>query len=110
MGNSGSAFENHFKLPKSAFAFNNEYAFWSFSKLSQLVDQWYSHRIKIVKKEWGNFEDFAIKTQKSMEKEFDYMVKKNRLIALKHITNYVAKLEYRKWFLASELIDEVSKK
>jgi dipeptidase len=89
---------------------NSKYAFHYYSKLSQLVDQKYRSRIKTAKKEWENFEDYAIKTQNNMEKEFDYIVKKNKYIALKHITNYVYKLEYRKWFLASELIGEVSKK
>jgi dipeptidase len=109
-GNSETAFSNHFKYPRSIFSFNPEYAYCYFSRLSTLINQRYIYRYKIARKEWENFEDYALKIQRKMEKEFDYMVKKNKYIALKHISNYVYKMEYRKWFLASELIGEVSKK
>ncbi|MGE5340748.1 MAG: C69 family dipeptidase [Candidatus Omnitrophota bacterium] len=109
-GNSETALKNHFKYPKAVFAFNMEYAFWYYLKLTQEIDRSYRTRIKVARKEWENFEDYAVKMQRKMEKEFDYMVKTNKHVALKHITNYVEKLEYRKWFLATELVSKTSSK
>jgi dipeptidase len=96
--------ELHFKPPKTLFTFNPEYAFWYFVKLSMNVDRQYRTRIKMVRKEWRNFENYALKMRKKMEKDFGSLVKRNRFIAQKLINNYVAKLEYRRWFLVSELL------
>jgi dipeptidase len=97
-GNSDTALQNHFNLPPSFSKFNPNYAFCIFAKLSYLVG-----------KEWRNFENYIMKRQKKMEEEFEYLVRKNKYIALKIITNYIKRWEYRKWFLASELIDEMEK-
>ena len=88
---------------------NTNYAFWNFAKLSELVDQDYKNRIKLVRKEWRNFENYSIKNLKKKEKEFLYLLKKNRNIALKIITNHIHNLEYRKWFLTAELIKTMEK-
>jgi len=106
-GNSETALENHFNPPPSFTKFNPNYAFWNFAKLSDLVDQNYRARIKIARKEWRNLENYIMKTHKKMEEEFKYLVKKNKFVALKIITNYIERWEYRKWFLASELIGEM---
>lgn len=108
-GNSETALQNHFKVSPSVPKFNTNYAFRSFAKLSDLVDQKYRLRIKIARKEWRNYENYIMKTLKKMEKEFKYLFKKNKFIALKIITNYIKRWEYRKWFLASELIEEMEK-
>ncbi|UCH97218.1 MAG: C69 family dipeptidase [Candidatus Aminicenantes bacterium] len=108
-GNSENALQMHFKQPPSFSQFNPDYAFWSFAKLSRLVDRNYRPRIKIARKEWRNFENFVMKRLRKMEKEFDYLVRKDKHIALKIITNYIGNWEYRKWFLASELISEMEK-
>jgi hypothetical protein len=50
-----------------------------------------------------------MKRLKKMEEEFEYLVRKNKYIALNIITNYIKRWEYRKWFLASELIGEMEK-
>ncbi len=109
-GSSDTALQTHFNQPEDFFKFNPDYAYWNFSKLSELVDGNYKSHIKIVRKEWKNFENYATKRLKKMEKEFVYLLKKNRNIAVKIITNFIHKLEYRKWFLASELIDQLGKK
>jgi len=108
-GNSENALQNHFNQNPSFSKFNPNYAFWNFAKLSDLVDQNYRPRIKIARKEWRNFENYIMKTQKKMEEEFKYLLKKNKPVALKIITNYIKRWEYRKWFLASELIGEMEK-
>lgn len=84
-------------------------AFFSFSKLSQLVDQNYRIRIKYVRREWRNYENYLIKIRKKMEREFLYLLRNNRNVALKIITNYVRKWEYRKWFQATQLISGIEK-
>jgi dipeptidase len=109
-GSSDTALQTHFNQPENFFKFNPDYAYWNFSKLSELVDGNYKSHIKIVRKEWKNFENYAIKRLKKMEKEFVYLLEKNRNIAVNIITNFIHKLEYRKWFLASELIDQLEKK
>ncbi len=105
--NSETALEDHFKQPPSFSKSHSNYAFPVFAKLSNLVDQDYRSRIRIARKEWRNFENYIMNPTPKMEKEFNYLVKKNKSLALKIITNYVHKWEYRKWFLASELIEEM---
>ncbi len=109
LGDSEVALKSHFNKPPSFFKFNPDYAFWNFAKLSDLVDQQYKNRIKFTRKEWGNFENYLIKRQKKKEKEFLYLLEKDKNIALNIITNYVHELEYRKWFLSVELIDRIKK-
>ena len=109
-GSSDTALQSHFNQPKAFFKFNPDYAYWNFSKLSELVDGNYKSHIKIVRKEWKNFENYATKRLKKMEKEFVYLLEKDRDIAVKIITNFIHKLEYRKWFVASELIDKLERK
>lgn len=108
-GNSETALLSHFKPPKTLFTFNPRYAYWSYAKLSQLVEQGYRERFKLTRKEWRNFENYVLKMRRKMEKEFKYLMKINKHITIKLITNYVHKLEYRKWFKASELISEMNK-
>lgn len=107
--NSETALQNHFQISPSFSKFNPNYAFWSFAKLSVLVDQNYRLRIKIARKEWRNYENYIMKALKKMEKESRYLIRKNKFIALKIITNYIKKWEYQKWFLASKLIGEMVK-
>lgn len=108
-GNSKNAINNHFKKASVFLKSNTSYAFWGFAKLSELVDQDYKNRIKLVRKEWRNFENYSIKNLKKKEKEFLYLFKKNKNIALKIITNHIHNLEYRKWFLTTELIKTMEK-
>ncbi len=86
-----------------------EKAFYTFSKLSDLVDTDYKNRIKKIRKQWRSFEKYAIKQIKKKRKEFTYILKQNKLIAKKIISNFIHNLEYKKWFLATELIKEFSK-
>ncbi len=81
-------------------------AFVYFSELSRLVDQKYGERIKKTKKKWRSFEKYAIKQIYKRRKEFIYILKKNPLVGKKIITNFIHSLEYRKWFLTTELIGE----
>ncbi len=108
-GNSESVLPEHIPQPASFFRYSPEYAFWSYTRLSHKVEASYRTSIKIVRKEWQNFENYLMKMQKKKEKEFTYFLKKNKRIALKLIANYVAELEYRKWFLANELIEQLKK-
>jgi dipeptidase len=108
-GNSETALLSHFTPPDTLFTFNTRYAYWSYARLSQLVEQSYRARFKITRKEWRNFENYVLKMRRKMEKEFNYLMKINKHITIKLITNYVHKLEYRKWFKAAELISEMNK-
>jgi len=101
------ALQNHFTWPKSFLKFDPGYAFWNFAKLSELVDRDYKNRIKYTRKEWINFENYLFKSLKKREKEFQYMLEKERNIAVNFITNYVHQLEYRKWFLTTQLISRI---
>jgi len=108
-GNSRFALKKHFKRPPSFLTPNPAYAFWSYHRLSLLVHRNYHLYRKISDKEWQNYENYLLKMQSKTEKELGYMVKKNKNIAQKLITNFVHRWEYRKWFLASELIDQLVK-
>ena len=63
-------------------------------------------RIEKTQKVWRNFEDFLFGDLKDHEKEFIFLLKNNRALARKIIDNYIHGLEYRKWFLAAELLKE----
>jgi len=107
-GSSTDALETHFSKAKPFFKFDPNYAFCQYAKLSDLVDQDYRNRIKKTRKEWRNFENYVLKNIRKKEKEFNFLYKRNPTIARKIITNYIHNLEYRKWYLATELIREIT--
>ncbi|MBN2399056.1 MAG: C69 family dipeptidase [Candidatus Aminicenantes bacterium] len=103
---SGNALKNHFTtVPLLAFE-DPKLAFNTFAKLSEMVDKQYKNRIEKTLKLWRNHEDFLFKGVKDHEKEFTYLLKTNKALAQKIIDNYISELEYRKWFLALELLRE----
>ncbi|MCP5054664.1 MAG: dipeptidase [bacterium] len=108
-GNPETALNDHLKPSPDIFRVDSRYAYWNFARLSELVDRDFRSHIKIARKEWRNFENYLLKTRKKREKEFDYFIKKDKHIAIKLITNYVWNLEYRKWFLTSDLIEQLTK-
>jgi dipeptidase len=108
-GESKTSWLNKISQPDPKFRDHPHFAYWEFQKLAGLVDQNYRAHIKMARKEWRNFENYALKRQKKIEKEFTYFLKKNKHVALKLITNYVRSLEYRKWFHASDLIERLQK-
>ncbi len=105
----GTEVKNYSQKPQSSVTLTPDYAYWHYAKLSDLVDRDYKSHIKPVIKEWENFEDYALKSLKKMEKEFDYLLKTDKYIAEKIITNYIHRLEYRKWFLTIQLIKQLEK-
>jgi len=106
-GNSEDALATHFIKPKTFFKSSPEFAFCCFARLSELVDANYKDRIKSARKIWNNYENFVLKNIQKKEREFNYLYKRNRIIALNMITNYVHDQEYRKWFSADELIRDI---
>lgn len=105
-GNAENALRNHFAANAGQLGDNHDEAFWSYAKLSEVVDRLYRNRIDKVQKVWRNYENFAFKDLRNREKEFVYLLETNKTVAMKIITNYVHNLEYRKWFLTSELLNE----
>ena len=105
-GSAETALRNHFNPGSWQLGDNHDEAFWNFAKLSELVDRLYRNRIEKVQKVWRNFENFAFKDLKNREKEFAYLLETNKTVAMKIITNYIHNLEYRRWFLAMELLNE----
>lgn len=104
---SGSAWKNHFSpLPAQAFEDPN-LAFTTYARLSEAVDRQYRGRIDKVQKIWRNFEEFLFEDLKDHEKEFAFLLKRDRSLARRIIDNYIHGLEYRKWFLAAELLKEM---
>lgn len=106
-GDSQTALQTHFDRSEALLKFDPAYAFWNFAKLSELVDRDYKDRIKFTRKEWKNFENYLLKSQRKKEKEFLYLLEKEKRIALYFITNYVHQLEYQKWFITTELISRI---
>lgn len=102
----GNALKNHFTpLPPQTLEDPN-LAFNTFAKLSEMVDRQYKTRIEKTLKLWRNHEDFLFKDVKDHETEFTYLLKSNKSLAQKLIDNYIKTLEYRKWFLALEMLRE----
>lgn len=93
----------------NANSLTEQHAYWYYAKLSDLVDRDYRYRIRGVRKEWRNFENYALKRVRKMEKEFKHLAKINSHIAVKIITNFIHTLEYRKWILAADLIQRLEK-
>jgi dipeptidase len=104
--NAADALKNHFSpLPAQALE-NPDLAFNTYARLSEMVDKQYKTRIDKTLKLWRNHEDFLFKDMKDHEEEFLYLLKTNKAAAQKIIDNYLQGLEYRKWFLALELLRE----
>jgi dipeptidase len=102
-----SALKNHFSpLPAQALE-DSGHAFNTFAKVSETVDRQYKDRIEKTQKVWRNFEDFLFGDVKDHEKEFAFLLKNNKTLARKIIDNYIHGVEYRKWFLAAELLKEM---
>lgn len=107
--NADSALKNHFSpLPAQAFE-DAGHAFNTYAKVSDVVDKQYKERIEKTQKVWRNFEDFLFGDLKDHEKEFTFLLKSNNALARRIIDNYIHGLEYRKWFLAAELLKEFRK-
>ncbi len=109
VGDTRTALKDHFTKSASYLNRNTDYAFWAYARLSERVDLDYRQRIRFTQKEWKNFENFLLKSREKKEKEFLYLLEKDKNIALKIITNYVHQIEYRKWFITSELLERIKK-
>lgn len=104
---SDSAWKNHFTpIPTQAFEDPN-LSFTTYSRLSEAVDRQYRAHIDKVQKNWRNFEEFLFDDLKDHEKEFSFLLQSDRGLARRIIDNYIHGLEYRKWFLAQELLKEI---
>jgi dipeptidase len=99
-----NAWRSHFSpLPPQVFD-DAGLSFNTYAKLSEAVDRQYRDRIEKVQKVWRNFEEFLFDDLRGREKEFSFLLKGNRGLARHIIDNYVRSLEYRKWFMAAELL------
>lgn len=106
LNNASDALKNHFSpLPAQALE-NPDLAFNTYARLSEMVDKQYRTRIEKTRKLWRNHENFLFKDVKDHENEFVFLLKTNKTMAQKIIDNYCHGLEYRKWFLALELLKE----
>ena len=84
LDNSGNALKNHFvPLPLQVFEDPN-LAFNTYARLSEMVDKQYKARIEKTLKLWRNHEDFLFKDVKDHEKEFIYLLKTNKTVALEN--------------------------
>jgi dipeptidase len=106
LSNPAEALKSHFSpLPAQALE-DSGLAFNTFARLSEMVDKQYKARIEKTQKLWRNHEDFLFRDVKDHEEEFVYLLKTNKAVAQKIIANYFHNLEYRRWFLALELLRE----
>jgi len=102
-----NAWRSHF-MPLQPQVFEDaSLAFNTYARLSEVVDRQYRNRIEKVQKVWRNFEESLFDDLKGREKEFTFLLKSNRNLARHIIDNYIHGLEYRKWFLAAELLKEM---
>ena len=108
-GEAATALASHFLPSIPPVDGKGNRAFVAFARLAELVDRVYRERNEEVQKMWRNFENLAMKSVKSKEKEFAYLLKTDRAIARKIITTFVQDLEFRKWFFTSDLIRKYRK-
>jgi dipeptidase len=102
-----ASWKSHFSpLPAQAFE-DPSLAFNTYARLSEAVDRQYRTRIEKVQKVWRNFEEFLFSDLKDHEKEFAFLLQNNRGLARRIIDNFMQGLEYRKWFMAAELLKEM---
>jgi dipeptidase len=107
MQNADAAWKSHFSpLPAHALE-DASLSFTTYARLSEAVDRQYRGRIEKTQKVWRNFEDFLFGDLEDHEKEFAFLLKNNRSLARNIIDNYLRGLEYRKWFMAMELLKEM---
>lgn len=99
-----SALGNHYN---PQFGDTANHAFLTFAKVSEGVDRNYRENIRAADKVWRNFEEYVQKETRNKEREFLYLLQSNRHVALRIVTNYVHNLEFRKWFMAGELLKEL---
>ncbi len=104
---SSNALETHFSSAKHYYGKNGTYAYQTYARLSKLVDKDYRSRIRMARKEWHNYEEYTTKRLRKREKEFLYLLETNKHVAQKIITNYLHQLEYRRWFLAAKLVQQI---
>ena len=105
--NPESAWKNHFTPLHGQVLDDVGLSFTTYARLSETVDRQYRSRIEKVQKVWRNFEEFLFGDVKDHEKEFAFLLENNRALARRIIENYIHGLEYRKWFLATELLKEM---
>ncbi len=105
--NAQKALTLHFNKDRSYFTSDTIHPFWNYAKLSNMVDRNYRKNHKIVRKMWKNFENFLLRDIKKQEKEFMYIYKKNKLLALNIISGYVQNMEYRRWLKTLDLLNSI---
>ncbi|HSQ36058.1 MAG TPA: C69 family dipeptidase, partial [Candidatus Binatia bacterium] len=106
LSGSASALKDHFTPLADPVFEDPNLAFNTFARLSEMVDKQYKARIEKTLKLWRNHEDWLFKNLKDHENEFIHLLKNNKNVARKIIDNYTHSLEYRRWFLALELLRE----
>ena len=104
--NPQQALKNHFAPLEKPSQDDYRFAFRVYSHLSNLVDMDYKSRIRNVRRNWKNFEEYTFKTLRKKEKEFVYIHRTAPNLVRKIIANTLERMEYLKWFQAIELIKD----
>jgi dipeptidase len=100
-----SALKTHFLKPDSFFTYEQDHFFSKYAILSNLVDNDYRKRRKLVGKEWKRYESYIFKSVRKYEKEFEYLISINPKIARNIIDNFFKRYEYRKLIKVIEFIN-----
>ncbi|MDY0297298.1 MAG: C69 family dipeptidase [Acidobacteriota bacterium] len=99
-----TALADHFEPRNKPEALDLSHPFRVYAHLADLVDRNYRERIRNVRREWKNFEDYVVKNLRKKEKEFVYIHRVDPALARRMIANHLQRLEYIRWFQALELI------
>lgn len=83
-------------------------AFDDFAALNDKVNSDYRNRIRVVKKEWRNFENYLFKALRKNEREYVYIFQKKPVLGMKLATCYIHNIALKKWFIATELLHKLS--
>jgi dipeptidase len=100
---------HHFNPPPGTFDYDPKFAWWTFKKLQDFVNEEYETRIRIVRAVWDEFEREIFRNQPSVEEEAMklYSIDKDR--ARRFLTDYSGGLALKAVEIAKRLIRELER-
>jgi dipeptidase len=98
---------HHFNPSPGTFEYDPKFAWWTFKRLQDIVNEEYEARIKRVRAVWGDFEAREFKDQPSVEEEALKLYFKDRKGARRFLTEYSRGLALKAAEVANGLIREL---
>lgn len=98
---------HHFNPPPGTFDYDPKFAWWTFKRLQDLVNEDYKGRIGRVRAVWDEFEAKEFEDQPSLEEEALRLYRKDRALAREFLTRYSCSLALKAAEMAEGLIRDL---